>query len=63
MARFSNKIKKPFDYTNAADSAKPGYLQRKFDQVRKRQRDEAASKLELPNVVFQNFVRDVKHGP
>lgn len=63
MIRFANRIKKPFEYTNAADTSKPGYLQRKFQQVKKRQLDEAANKPELPNVVFQNFTKDQKRGP
>ncbi len=35
-------ISKPFPYTSAADSAKPGYLRRKFAEIRKLQREQSA---------------------
>lgn len=38
------QIPKPFTYATAAESAKPGYLRRKFAQIRKRQEAEATER-------------------
>ncbi len=44
MSRFTSRIDFRFNYTNAANSAKPGYLARKFSAERKRLAEEAARK-------------------
>lgn len=47
---------KSWRYTSAADSAKPGYLKRKFDRFRKERehnRVEAAAKVRLMKKVMQ----------
>lgn len=39
MLRITDKT---FHYTNAANSAKPGYLRRKFDRIRREQKEREA---------------------
>lgn len=55
MARFSDKIDRRFSYTNAADSAKPGYLKNKFDKIRR----ELAAKSEAIKIEVQAKVRRI----
>jgi hypothetical protein len=42
MNRFTSRIDMRFIYTNAADSAKPGYLARKFREAQRRIDEEKA---------------------
>lgn len=54
-------IAKSFRYTSAAESAKPGYLARKFAAERKRQAEEA-DKLKVAEAEAQTKVRTIKKG-
>lgn len=49
-----SKILNPeFRYTNSADSAKPGYLMRKFDRIRRELKEEAEREAAKPTATVR----------
>lgn len=50
-------IPKPFPYSTAAESAKPGYLQRKFAAIRKQQEEERKATKEKVTPIAKPVVK------